>query len=531
MSKQQTNHLLVEINEVAQASIHLDELSGYIFQHELVRRLLVQDEHRLLSLNRFEKDEKEGRQASFSAVIYNYRTGISLLVTGQNDNPAALTVTESNRQPEPTHEEFEAAVRIVTHQNQQLTTLLKANKARLFKPMPPTLDEQQPDGHIERVVCVGIKSFSREIRSQIVGVNMVSRTVSVIERNRFTDHVFDLSGDCGIDYAQQPTTQKGTAGQYNLVIKHPITQQEIWRMVVVRPAASSGTKGSGIELQQVFYKGKKVLYRAHVPILNVRYDNDACGPYRDWQYEESNFEAIGTDVAPGVRLCSASPKTIFQSGNDNTGNFRGVAIYNSGTEVQLISEMEAGWYRYISEWRFRLDGTILPRFGFSAVKNHCVCNVHHHHAYWRLDFDIETAGGNRVEEFNSPILVGSTNWHTKKFEIRRAKDASRNRKWKVSNVASGRGYELLPGANDGSLDSYGVGDVWVLRYRGNELDDHVTSVGGTPEMCKAHLDNFLTGEAIDNTDVVLWYGAHFTHDVHHESVGHIVGPTLKPVNW
>ena len=41
------------------------------------------------------------------------------------------------------------------------------------------------------------------------------------------------------------------------------------------------------------------------------------------------------------------------------------------------------------------------------------------------------------------------------------------------------------------------------------------------------LDDFVTGESVDNTDVVLWYGAHFTHDVHHEAVGHIVGPTLR----
>ena len=35
-------------------------------------------------------------------------------------------------------------------------------------------------------------------------------------------------------------------------------------------------------------------------------------------------------------------------------------------EVVLVSEMEAGWYRYVSEWRLHTDGTIKPRFGFSA---------------------------------------------------------------------------------------------------------------------------------------------------------------------
>src|SRR5215210_6319679 len=66
--------------------------------------------------------------------------------------------------------------------------------------------------------------------------------------------------------------------------------------------------------------------------------------------------------------------------------------------------MEAGWYRYISEWRLHTDGTIRPRFGFSAVTDSCVCNVHHHHVYWRLDFDIVTAENNVVREFNSPPL-------------------------------------------------------------------------------------------------------------------------------
>jgi Cu2+-containing amine oxidase len=57
-------------------------------------------------------------------------------------------------------------------------------------------------------------------------------------------------------------------------------------------------------------------------------------------------------------------------------------------EIVLVSEMQAGWYRYISEWRLHVNGTIKPRFGFGAVNNSCVCNAHHHHVYWRLNFDV-----------------------------------------------------------------------------------------------------------------------------------------------
>ncbi|TMP97121.1 MAG: hypothetical protein E6L09_13870 [Verrucomicrobia bacterium] len=283
------------------------------------------------------------------------------------------------------------------------------------------------------------------------------------------------------------------------------------------------------------YRGKRVLFRAHVPILNVKYNSDACGPYRDWQNEEGMIQANGTDVAPGFRLCPTPAQTILESGSD-TGNFLGTAIYVQGQEVVLVSEMEAGWYRYVSEWRLHANGTIRPRFGFSAVSSSCVCNVHHHHAYWRLDFDIRTAGNNRVREFNNPPLVGSSNWHNKNYEIRRPRDPARNRKWRVENTATGQGYDIIPGADDGVATTspdwpFPSGDVWIVRYRGSEIDDGVVAVGPPYE---AGLDTWVNGESIQNKDVVIWYGAHFTHDVAHEpagSHGHIVGPTLKPVNW
>ena len=108
-------------------------------------------------------------------------------------------------------------------------------------------------------------------------------------------------GLCGVPLdASQPTAGKGTAGQVLVTVSQG--GQTLWRFVAVRPAASSGTNGSGIELRHVDYKGKRVLYRAHVPILNVKYNADACGPYRDWQYQEGMIQSQGIDVAPVFRL-------------------------------------------------------------------------------------------------------------------------------------------------------------------------------------------------------------------------------------
>jgi hypothetical protein len=211
------------------------------------------------------------------------------------------------------------------------------------------------------------------------------------------------------------------------------------------------------------------------------------------------------------------------------GNFAGVAIFTEGQELVLVSEMEAGWYRYISEWRLHEDGTIRPRFGFSAVADPCVCNVHNHHVYWRFDFDIGGASNNAVSEYNDPPLGSPFNWNVIENEVRRPKDPSHRRKWYIQNSSTGRGYMLIPGPEDGMADSFGVGDFWVVRFKSNEIDD---GQGFTtdPDEAKAKIDNFVNGEPVRNQDVVVWYAAHFRHNVA-ESAGHIVGPDLVPADF
>lgn len=455
----------------------------------------------------------------YQAAVYDYTNGRTILVNGVSFDPTTASVVEANIQPFTNGDELSEAARIAGAQSNDV----------VHGSMPPVISREFPNGTTHRLVHLDI--FSRNSNRSLY-VNMNNGTVE------FSQGTPEKPTACE---APEPVlglpSDKGKPGIANFRITRG--ERELWTFQATRPSASSGIAGSGIELRNVKYKGKTLLFQAHVPVLNVEYEGVACGPhFRDWQYDEWFFSCNGRDVAQGFRLCSSPAKTILDLPHKDGGNFMGVAVYIDGLEVVLKSQMKAGWYRYISEWRFHVDGTLRPRFGFGGTQNPgmCVCQVHHHHVYWRLDFDIVSPGNNLVREFNEPPIIGTSNYHDKIYEIRRLKDLSHKRRWEISNTRKGDTYSLIPGSNDGTSDSFGVGDLWVLNYHGNELDDGVPRLNGlTADDTRERIDKFLTGENVKNKDVVLWYGAHFKHDQNHEGGGgresHIVGPDIRPIRW
>jgi len=531
--------LSISLKPFGPSPADLDAIGARALKNPAVRKSLGRARHRLLSVEAVDAPESDktskppAAPKSFRATIYDYTNDRTLHVEGSLATPNRVTITESAVQPPVSNDEWTEATETV-RRHPDLAEHLKAGQRRIYRPMPHLVATEAADGRSRRAVAVGLFDDRDSQNHEIVGVDLRDRALQRFDERAPAGSRPANRTLCGAPRdANQATAARGTAGQAWVTISQGGTV--LWRFLAVRPAASSGTNGSGVELRYVDYRGKRMLYRAHVPILNVKYDGDACGPYRDWQWQEGEIQAVGSDPAPGFRLCTSPAKTILDTGSD-TGNFLGVGVYIQGQEVVLVSEMEAGWYRYVSEWRFHTNGTLRPRFGFAAVESQCVCNRHHHHCYWRFDFDIRTAGNNRVREFNDPPIIGSSKWHTKQFEIRRPRAPAHKRKWRVENTATGEAYEIIPGANDGVATlmpdwPYGRGDVWVLRYRGSEIDDGSVAVGPPYE---ADINRWINGESVNNVDVVIWYGAHFTHDLSHEDAathGHIVGPDLRPVGW
>lgn len=515
----------VEVTAHELDSALVSEARASLVEHGLVREALGDGELRIAGFDVLDKDPSPS--SAFIALVYDPQSTRAVRLHGRLDDVERASVTSTAYQPQVTEDEFADAVSAVLG-NDELSTAIENDQMQAYRPMPPVANIENPDGTIERVVTVGLRSEVSELRHRIVGVRMRDRTVipnpaGVAQPSGFDCEPARYQGGCS-----------PTPGTNQVRVKVLAGHTVLWDLVVVRPSASSGTNGSGIELRYVDYRGKRVLFRAHLPILNVEYETQGiqqgCGPtYRDWQNYETCFHAVGTDPFPGFRVCSAPPQSILDSGVDG-GNFSGVALWFDGRSLLLLSQLSAGWYRYISEWHLDANGTIRPRFGFAGTANPCTCTLHTHHCYWRFDFDIITAWNNIVEEHNDPPIIGTSKWHTKRYEIRRLRDAAHKRYWRVRNGSSFEGYLMLPNAGDGTPSSYGEGDVWVLRYHPTEIDDG-QGFTTNPALSRAHLDNFLTGELVQRQDVVLWYAGHFHHDEAHSPGGHRLGPDLKPFNW
>lgn len=528
----------------------LDAASEQMMGSLAVQKYVRGTNHRLLSFGSIATDAKGSVETSiptrYRGVIYDYTNNRTIIGEGSFSRPAAVAVTVTVEQPLPSNEEIEAATEILM-KDEEIGPALLEGAMVTYEPMPPLLFPRNRRGQIERTLTIGLRSKSdSKYLNEVVGVNMVRGTVLKFSEGAPPTSLASPEA-CGVTSAGQSSTANGTAGSYQITVSQG--QNVLWEFLAIRPSASSGASSerSGIELQNVRYLGKTVLKRGHVPVLNVKYDANACGPFRDWQYSENMFQtdaANCTDVGPGFRQCSRPATTVLETGND-TGNFRGVAVYTQGTETVLVTELTAGWYRYIHEWRLDSDGTIRPRYGFGATNNSCVCAPHNHHVYWRFDFDINGSEKNSVYEnaleggFYQPLPVST--------EGRFYRTQPSAQSWLVQNTSSGDAYRIVPG-NDGTAlnDTYGKGDFWVLKYQSSgssptELNDPNTD-------SSANIDAWLTGESVVNQDIVIWYGGHYYHsdganiienmldvrdtfNVNIISGDHVIGPDLIPVKW
>jgi hypothetical protein len=311
------------------------------------------------------------------------------------------------------------------------------------------------------------------------------------------------------------------ACQYPNLVEWPATNP-VWKMCWVAPPNSSGIDGSGLELRSVYYKGKLVINRAHVPVINVKYDPGGCGgpflSYRDWMVEYQAFE-VENVLLHGYAEPSVPPTTVCDHPGFDSGGFEGVAVLKGADHLTLTTQLRTTWYRYIQTWTFYADGTLEPRIAFTAVDHFCTPKPHTHNAYWRFDFDIQDPTNDVVEERNSGT------WNILS-ETQRTKNPSTNRRWRVRDTATNDSLDLIPGLSDNTVDDFGIADFWALGYHDTELDDGGATSG--PMGDAAHINNYVNTEGIEDGthNIVVWYRG---GDYHNGDANHceITGPTIK----
>jgi hypothetical protein len=274
----------------------------------------------------------------------------------------------------------------------------------------------------------------------------------------------------------------------------------------------------GLTIYQAYYQGKKVFWKASLPAFRTYYYPSGGPKYKDplnATTAETHSRVPGTDKV-GVETVSDGRKN----------------------GVSLSSFFRIGQYRIHQEWTMWDDGIIEPRV-YSAGLQHP--EDHRHHAYWRLDFDIEGAANETVFEYNR----GSGNqgwgpgWSHFTTETQRTQSSTRNRCWAIMDEGgTGPGYLIIPGHHDGPATSFAPYDLWGMRFHwaedenGRHGQNSALTGSGVSTGSVSGVSQYIDGENIRREDDVIWYCSHFHHN-HEDGRDEWLhgGPVLVPFRY
>jgi hypothetical protein len=232
-------------------------------EHPAARAEVGEARTRVLSVRQLEGEEVEVEASRVRATVYDYDADRTLLVDAALDGSRPPAVASTAHQPLPSAEERQAALSVL-ERDPELGAKLREGALTPFRPMPPLLLDELPDGRVERTVTVGLRP-REDAPDEIVGVRLGAQRVVRFDE-RAPSAVRAGARRCGLANAGQPTVT-GESGAARITVRRD--GEVLWRLIAVRPAASVGTNGSGVELRAVSYRGKRVLRRAQVSILMI----------------------------------------------------------------------------------------------------------------------------------------------------------------------------------------------------------------------------------------------------------------------
>jgi len=256
---------------------------------------------------------------------------------------------------------------------------------------------------------------------------------------------------------------------------------------------STDDNSSGLVLKDVEYGGKKILDKVSMPVMRVQYDRDICGPYAD--ILSTNALRAATQGAPesacnGQAQCT---RTYTQNGEKM---------------LEIGSNWQIGEYQIYQTYYFSENGYFDSRVYSRGLQ----CLVDHaHHAHWLFDFDLDDAANDVVMRADGSAPATEFN------DLRSASDG-----WTIRDKATGSEVSLIPADDDGVPTDFAIVDVAVRAYQQSEAGRW--RLGARGEIG----NNYMNGESVDGTDIVLWYVSHLPHTASEgPSIWHASGPRIQ----
>lgn len=342
----------------------------------------------------------------------------------------------------------------------------------------------------------------------------------------------------GAAYAEEPSLSARAAAQFREVDptrlavicpnqfdqSFPVSgpAQTTWRICWHEVAGNQGlTNPNGLVIGPVYFRKSPT-----APFVSILWDlrvSDYFVPYHAGSpryYDLSGFNFQLTSVTAndcpasvgGALLSSHVCKEVHDRGlmwKDSSGVRR-------GQELVLWGAIDADNYRYIQEYTFRDDGTIIGRMGATGQNlPGDELEPHAHNAIWRINFDFGGGGKNSVTHLQHSENPGDPSGKASDSEtlISNAQgiiwDVRKHDGLAVSNpgVKNTRGdlseYQLLPLVMGGGLtqhtEPFTQNDFWVTPYKSGQF-------------AARQLPSYVAGGPnVANTDIVLWYKGSLHH--------------------
>jgi primary-amine oxidase len=324
---------------------------------------------------------------------------------------------------------------------------------------------------------------------------------------------------------------------------------------------------AGLVLEKVFVSTKRnpqpvqVLDSIRLAQLHVPYDSG------DMEFDDltdlgmggSYLETLGGEDCKGgsarlgsdgsgepaqrkVLCVSAEPSGLAYRGREETWDDNGpksTLASKQGHDLVLRTISKLAWYEYVTEFRLHDDGQISARLGATgdlapgtesdAARGWPIgkgadykSTMHYHNAFWRVDFNLDGKGGERVDQYDTALDGrGEVAAKLKTTRATVAKEGAfskvNQRWWRVTSQSSKntdghlRSYELATGAGD-RYDGHPETKPDVTFTQKNPCEKYASGNASDPECPpdrRTVLDFVKDKEKM--TDPVMWVRVGFHH--------------------